>query len=56
MLNLGEEFWCAVQASARSMSASVDTIKVESILQAIKINSFDVERPMIERLYRYCKM
>jgi hypothetical protein len=50
----GEDFWQAVQASARSMSASVDTVKVESILQAIKINSFDVERPMIERLYRYC--
>jgi hypothetical protein len=48
----GEEFWQAVQASARSMSASIDTSKVESILQAIKINSFDVERPMIERLYR----
>jgi hypothetical protein len=48
----GEDFWQAVQASARSMSASIDTSKVESILQAIKINSFDVERPMIERLYR----
>lgn len=48
----GEDFWHAVQASARSMSASIDTTKVESILQAIKINSFDVERPMLERLYR----
>ena len=29
----GEDFWQAVQASARSMSASIDTAKVESILQ-----------------------
>ena len=34
----GEDFWQAVQASARSMSASIDTAKVESILQVSDSN------------------